>query len=148
MRLVRAGGPHLLPVDDPLIAAELGSRHRTGHVGAAAWFAEQLAPDILAGQNAQEELLLLQIGAVRENGRGGEGANADLGDADRTDALELLLDHRYQADGKVAAVPVPRPMRDAPPGFRQFETPFHQPVVRVPVRFQPGAYLCANGGFV
>src|SRR6266481_8070585 len=98
MRLVRAGGPHLLPVDDPLIAAELGSRHRTGHVGAAAWFAEQLAPDILAGQNAQQELLLLQISAVRENGRGGEGANADLGNADRTDALELLLDHRHQAD--------------------------------------------------
>src|SRR5438552_7846799 len=45
---------HLLPVDDPLIAPELGSRHRTGHVGAAAWFAEQLAPDILAGQNAQQ----------------------------------------------------------------------------------------------
>src|SRR5216684_3286571 len=79
--------------------------------------AEQLAPDILAGQNAQQELLLLQIGAVRENGRGGEGANADLGDADRTDALELLLDHRHQADGKVAAVPPRLPMRDAPSGL-------------------------------
>src|SRR5580700_7987997 len=112
MRLVRACGPHLLPVDDPLITAELGPRYRTGDVGAAARFAEQLAPDILAGQNAQQELFLLQIGAVRENRRGGEGANADLGDADRSDALELLVDHRYQADGKVAAVPVPRPMRD------------------------------------
>ena len=45
-----------------MIAAEHGSRHRTGHVGAAAWFAEQLAPDILAGQNAQQELLLLPRG--------------------------------------------------------------------------------------
>jgi hypothetical protein len=148
MRLVRAGGPHLLPVDDPLIAAEHGSRYRTSDVRSAARFTEQLAPDILAGQNAQQELLLLQIGAVRENGRGSECADADLGDTDRTDALELLLDHRHQADGKVAAVPARRPMRDAPPGLRQFETPFHQPIVRVPVRFQPGADFGADGIFV
>src|SRR5436190_10030365 len=64
MRLVSAGGPHLLPVDDPLIAAELGACHRTGHVGTAAWFAEQLAPDILAGQYAQQELLLLPVGTM------------------------------------------------------------------------------------
>ena len=64
MRLVSAGGPDLLPVDDPLIAAELGSGHRAGDVRSAARFAEQLAPDILTGQNAQKELLLLPIGAV------------------------------------------------------------------------------------
>src|SRR5580693_4133446 len=57
MRLVRAGGPNLLPVDDPLIAAELGARHRTSDVPPAARSPEQLAPDILAGQNAQQELL-------------------------------------------------------------------------------------------
>src|SRR3984893_1351098 len=148
MRLVSTGGPDLLPVHHPLIAVELGPRYRTGHVAAAARLTEQLAPDILAGQNAQQELLLLQIGAVGENGRGGEGANADLGDADRTDALELLLDHRYQADGKVAAVPARRPMRDAPPGLGQFETPFHQRIVRTPLRFQPGTDVGADGIFV
>src|SRR5690348_4404368 len=103
MRFVRAGGPHLLPVHDPLIASELGPRYRTGDVRSAARFAEQLAPNILAGQNAQQEFLLLPIGAVRENGRGGEGADADLRDPDRTDALELLLDDRHQTRGKVAA---------------------------------------------
>jgi hypothetical protein len=75
-----------------LVAPELGARHRTGDVRTAARFAEQLAPDILASQNAEQEFLLLQIGAVRENSRGGEGADADLSDADRTDAIELLLD--------------------------------------------------------
>src|SRR4051812_5805883 len=148
MRLVRTGGPYLLPVDHPLIAAELRSRHRTGHVGAAARLAEQLAPDILAGEDAQQESLLLQIGAVREDGGGGERADADLGDADGADALEFLLDHRNQADGKVAAVPARRPMRDAPSGFGKFETPFHQPVIRAPICFQPSAGLGTDGIFV
>src|SRR5215472_17981164 len=117
MRLMGTGGPHLLPVHDPLIAAELGPRYRTGDVRSAARFAEQLAPDILAGQNAQQELLLLPVGAVLENGRSSKGADPDLGDADGADALELLLDHRHQADRKVAPIPVPRPMRHTPPAL-------------------------------
>ena len=147
MRLVRAGGPHLLAVDHPLIAAELGARHRAGHVGAAARLAEQLAPDVLAGQDAQQELLLLQIGAVRQDGRGGQRADADLGDADGADALEFLLDHRHQADRQVAAVPARRPMRRAPAGFGKLVAPFHQPVIRAPVGFQPGADFGADGVF-
>src|SRR5215467_858914 len=105
MRLVRAGGPDLLPVDYPLIAAELGPRHCTGDVRSAARFAEQLAPDVLTGQNAQQELLLLPVGAMLEDGRSRQGADPHLGDADRADALEFLLDHWHQADGKVAAIP-------------------------------------------
>src|SRR6202140_5835850 len=105
MCLVRAGGPDLLPVHHPLIAAELGPRHRTGQVRSAARFTKQLAPDVLTGQNAEKELLLLQVSAMRKNGRGSQGADAYLGDADGTDALEFLLDYRHQADGKVAAIP-------------------------------------------
>src|SRR5215813_306498 len=98
MRLVSAGGPDLLPVDDPLVAAELRPRYRTGDVRSTARFAEQLAPDVLAGQNAQQELLLLPVGPMRENRRSSQRANPHLGDADRPDPLELLLDHRHQAD--------------------------------------------------
>jgi len=105
MCLVRAGRPDLLPVHHPLIAAELGPRYRTGHVRSAAGFTEQLAPDVLTGQNAEQELLLLQVGAVRKNGRGGQGADAYLGDADGADPLELLLDHGHEANRKVATVP-------------------------------------------
>ena len=92
-------------VHHPLIAAELGARHRAGHARSAARFTEQLAPDVLTGQNAEKELLLLQVGAMRKNGRGSQGADAHLGDADGTDALEFLLDHWQQADRKVATVP-------------------------------------------
>src|SRR3984893_12412654 len=148
MRLVRACGPDLPPVHLPLIAAELGPRYRTGDVGSAARFAEQLAPDILTSQNAEKELLLLPVGAMLKDRRSSKGADSHLGDADGADALEFLLDDRYQADGKVAAVPARRPMRHAPPGLSQFETPFHQPIVRVPVRFQPGADFGADGIFV
>src|SRR5437660_1349960 len=39
-------------------------------------------------------------------------------------------------------------MRDAPPGLSQFETPFHQPIVRAPIRLQPGADIGADGIFI
>src|SRR6516164_3126361 len=78
-----------------------------------------------------------------EDGRSSQGADPHLRDPDRSDALELLLDDR-----EVAAVPVPRPMRDAPPGLSQFETPFYQPIVRVPVRLQPSAGIGADSIFV
>src|SRR3984893_16451163 len=81
MRLVRAGGPPLLPVDDPFIAAELGPRYRTGDVRSAARFAEQLAPDILTGQYAQQEILLLPVGAMLKDRRSSKGAGPHLRDA-------------------------------------------------------------------
>src|ERR1700757_1103935 len=90
MRLVRTGGPHLLTVDDPLIAAELGPRHCASYVGTAARFAEQLAPDILTGQNTEEELFLLPVCAMLEDRRSSQGADPHLGDADGAEALELL----------------------------------------------------------
>src|SRR6185503_621120 len=126
MRLVGAGGPDLLPVDDPLIAAELGPRHRTGDVRSAAGLAEQLAPDILAGQNAEQEFFLLPVGAMIEDRSGSEGTDTCLCDADRADALEFLLDDRHQADRKVAAVPARRPMRGTPPGLGQLATPLYE----------------------
>ena len=41
---VAARGPHLLAVDDPLVAVELGAGVEPGEVGAGARLAEQLAP--------------------------------------------------------------------------------------------------------
>src|SRR5580693_5928196 len=105
MRLVRAGGPYLLPIHHPLIAAKLGPRHRAGHIRSAARFTEQLAPDVLTRQNAKKELLFLQVSAMRKNGRGSQGADAHLGNADGADPVELLLNHWNQADRKVAAIP-------------------------------------------
>ena len=42
VRVMRAGGPDLLPVDDPLVAPELGPGGAARQVGAAAGLAEEL----------------------------------------------------------------------------------------------------------
>ena len=54
--------PHLLPVDDPLVAVADAAGGESGEVGTGARFGEQLAPDLLAGeQRAQVALLLLGV---------------------------------------------------------------------------------------
>ena len=148
MRLMRAGGPDLLAVDDPLVALHLRPGHRAGDVGSAAGFGEQLAPGILPGHDAEQELLFVHVGAMRQDRGGRQDADAGLGDADGADTLEFFLDHRHQADGQVAAIPAARPVRVAPAGLGQLMAPFHQTQVRVPVCFQPGAAFGADGGFV
>jgi hypothetical protein len=47
--------PHLLAVDDPLVAVAHGAGGETGDVGAGAGLAEQLAPDVLAGEDAPQQ---------------------------------------------------------------------------------------------
>ena len=42
----------------------------------------------------------MQVGAVRQDRRGGEGADAGLGDADGADRAEFLLDHGVEATGR------------------------------------------------
>ena len=62
-------GPHLLAVDDPLVAVLDGSGRQAGHVGAGARLAEQLAPDLLAGEQRAQVAALLGLGAMGDDGR-------------------------------------------------------------------------------
>ena len=55
--------PDLLPVDHPLVAVAHGPGAEVGQVAAGARLAEQLAPDLLAGQQRQQVALLLLLGA-------------------------------------------------------------------------------------
>ena len=48
--VLRARGPDLLAVDDPVLAVALGARAQAGKVGARRRLGEQLAPDLLAAQ--------------------------------------------------------------------------------------------------
>ena len=114
LRLVRRRRPYLLAVDHPLVAALVGARHGAGQIRARARLAEQLTPGVLAGQDALQVLLLMEIGAVRQDGRGGQRADAGLGDANRADAGELFVDHRIERHRQVAAVPLPGPVRRTP----------------------------------
>ena len=138
LRLVGTGGPDLLPVDHPLVALAVGARDGAGHVRAAARLAEELAPGVLAGEDRQQELLLMQVGAVRQDGGGGQRADAGLGDTDGADLLEFLLDRGVELHGQVAAVPLLGPMRDAPARGRELLAPLDEAERRIPVVLQPG----------
>ena len=57
-------GPHLLAVDDPLVAVSLGPGLQAGHVGACSGLREHLAPHVLCGDDAGQVGRLLVVGAV------------------------------------------------------------------------------------
>ena len=77
-------GPHLLAVDDVVVAVLEASRTalvlQAGQVGARVGLRVQLAPDVLGGQDALDVALLLLLGAV------GDQRRADEADAQAVDA--------------------------------------------------------------
>ena len=95
--VVGAGVPHLLAVDDPLVAVALGAGGEPGQVGAAARLAEQLAPRVLAGDGRPQEAALQVVGAVLEDRRRGQAHAAAAGGADRADPAELVVPRRRSA---------------------------------------------------
>ncbi len=72
---VRERVPHLLPVDDPLVAVADRTCRQAREVGTGAGLAEELAPQLLAGeQRSQEPRLELVVGVGRDRRRGEEDA--------------------------------------------------------------------------
>ena len=69
-------GPHLLPVDDPLVAVADGPGREPGEVGAGARLGEQLAPDLLAGEE-RPQVALLAARRCRGDDRRRDHAEAD-----------------------------------------------------------------------
>ena len=63
-------GPDLLPVEHPLLAVALGPGRQPGDVGPGAGLAEELAPDLLVGEEGPEVALLLLGRPVGGDGRG------------------------------------------------------------------------------
>ena len=68
-RQVCEGRPDLLTVQDPLVAIAHSPRGQTCDVGASSRLREQLAPDLLTGEEAAQVLRLLLCRAVDRNGR-------------------------------------------------------------------------------
>src|SRR3546814_9210650 len=65
-RLMRVGGPDLLPVDDPFIADQLGAGAERGKVGTGIGFREALGPDDVPAQSRGDEARLLFLGSPFE----------------------------------------------------------------------------------
>ena len=68
---VRERRPDLLAVDDEVTVLPAGARAHRGQVGARTRLGEALAPDLLGGEDLLEVLLLLGVGAVRDDRRPG-----------------------------------------------------------------------------
>ena len=99
------GGPHLLAVDDPLVAVELGTGREAGQVGAGVGLAEALAPGDGALQDAGYELLLLLLGGPLEDGRSDQRVAEEVGPQRCLGPGELLVeDHRLHEAEPFAAV--------------------------------------------
>ena len=86
--IVSARSPHLLAVDDPVIAVLDGARLEAGDIGACAGFGEQLAPYLLATQRGAD-ITLHALGLVECDHRGDAHAKSD-GEW-RNRRLELLF---------------------------------------------------------
>ena len=114
---MRAGGPDLLAVDDPVVALLLRARAQARDVGAAGGLREQLAPDLFAGGELRQIMAFMLLIAIGHHGR---PAHA-LADLERlrqlaVDALLLLPDHALDR-GRAAPAIFLRPMQAGPAGL-------------------------------
>src|SRR5579875_1874911 len=71
LRVMRTGGPDLLPVDDVLVAITHGAGLQAGEVGAGARLGKALTPRLLTRDDAGQEAPLLLLGAVGDDRRAG-----------------------------------------------------------------------------
>ena len=70
---LRGGVPHLLARDDEVVAVAHRAAAEARKVGAGAGLAEELAPRVLAGEQAGHELTLLRFGAEGHERRAEHG---------------------------------------------------------------------------
>ena len=80
IRSVRKRCPHLLTVDNPLIAITNSSARDTRHIRSVCRFREQLTPHVFTSEDLAKVLLLQFLAAIGENG------GCAHTDADRVDA--------------------------------------------------------------
>ena len=118
-RDVRERGPHLLAVDDPLVAVAHGAGREAGEVAARAGLAEELAPDLFGGPQRLQPAGLLLVGAERDDRRRGHAEADDV--APRVEVVgaalgELLVGRRLQRAGQAEAAVPGRVVRGGQPG--------------------------------
>ncbi len=120
----RLGGPHLLAVDDPLIAVQLGLRREAGQIGSRVGFAEPLAPGDRAVEDARDELLLLFLGPPLQKGGADQRVAEEVGPQRRPGPGELLVQHDLLEEGQPLAAVFGGPAGADPPSGEEFRRPF------------------------
>ena len=86
--------PHLLAADAEPVAVALGARAHRGEIAAGVRLAEELAPDLVAGEDRREQAALLRLGAVRDERRAGVVDADAVQQLRRARARQLLVQDR------------------------------------------------------
>ena len=117
VRVVRARGPDLLAVDDPVVALLLGAGAQARDVGTAGGFGEQLTPDLFARGQRRQVLALLLLAGERHHGRPAHAVADDEHAGELAErALFLLPDHALDRRRSAAAIFL-RPVQAGPAGI-------------------------------
>ncbi|MNE06360.1 hypothetical protein D3C80_989470 [compost metagenome] len=116
--LVGVGGPDLLAVDDPVVAAIFGAGLDRGEVGAGAGLGIALTPADFTAHDGRQEALLLLLRAEGQQGRA-EHPDAETGQRRlRLDATHLGSQHLGLFAGQAAAAVDAGPFRRGPAARR------------------------------
>src|SRR5689334_16708880 len=135
---MRARGPDLLAVDDPVVALLLGAGAQARDIGAAGGFGEQLTPDLLARRQRRQVLPLLLLAGERHHGRTAHALADDEHAGELAErALLLLPDHALDRRRATATIFL-RPVQAGPAGIGLLLLPGFCDLEHVGV-LQPGA---------
>ncbi len=157
--VMRARCPHLLAVDDELVADQLGARLEACEIAARAGLAHAEAPRDLGAQRGEEELLLLLGRAVVGDRRGDDAEALRVRTAQHLAAAHLLEIDHLLVRVRVATAELGRPAGNEPTGVEQFPLPVARPLRHVGARLlrlrepflgrlvlvEPGVQLGAEG---
>ena len=123
LRQVRHRRPHLLPVDDPLVAVEFGGGRHIGQVAARAGLRVALAPQLGDVEDLGQEALLLLGGAVRDQRRTEQFLAEVVHLVGGVGLGVLLVERDAVRDGQPTAAVLLRPAQTRQAGGRQMPVP-------------------------
>ena len=147
---LRARRPHLLPVDDPVVAVAHRAGGNPGQVGSSTRLAEQLAVEVLSGEQRPQELSLLLRGAEGGDSRRRHAhPDAVVWSASRRRARrgQLVFDLRLKAARQVEPAGAAREVHPGQsriePGSQEF-TCIARRIVLVQQRPHPSVQILRN----
>ena len=102
---MRARGPHLLAVDDEMVAVVDRAGAQAGQIGAGARLGIALAPDLVGAEDLRQVARFLLLGAPMDQGRA-QKVEAALARQDRRAGAEIFLveDHLLHKAGAAPAI--------------------------------------------
>ena len=116
--IMRARGPDLLAVDDPVVAFSLRARAQARDIRAARGFGKQLAPDLFAGRERRQVFSFLIFTGIGHHGRAAHAVADNEHSAELAEGALLLLPNHALDRARAATAVFLRPVQAGPAGFR------------------------------